>query len=224
MIRIDNMTYPKKGIEIFSGISVEFDSSHKHVILGPSGSGKTTLLRILSGLESKYTGSVRFNNQILERNSTNFIFQDLALWPHLTVRQHITISNGNRALTDKQVTLLDKVKLNHKLDALPASLSGGEQQRLAIARALATEPKVLFMDEPFSSLDFMLKAQLLGLLRSLSEERDMTIFYVTHNLDEARQIGDTVTFLVSPCSMIQLSKNQFHALTEIDIRTTYYGC
>jgi ABC-type sugar transport system ATPase subunit len=176
-------------------------------VSGPSGAGKTTLLRAIAGLVTPDAGEIRLGDRTVSRPGwvappadrfLSMVFQSLALWPHMTAQQHLDfVIRGSRfkdQAAQKTYTgrLFDQVRLTGYEQRYPAQLSGGEQQRLAIARAMAADPACLLMDEPFSQVDDLLRAELLALTLSLKQEHDMTIVYVTHNIDEARYMADRI--------------------------------
>ena len=126
------------------------------------------------------------------------VYQNLALWPHMTVRKHLEFVAGKGPLAAKEErihTVLEQTGLQRKSEAYPHMLSGGEQQRLAIARALMNRPKLLLMDEPFSHLDVVLKMKMIGLLQEVRSSIEGTVLYVTHNLDEMQSLADSVLFI-----------------------------
>ena len=175
-------------------------------LLGPSGSGKTTLLRVIAGLEQPQTGRIRLNGQPVwgetyvppARRSISLLSQDYGLWPHLTAAQHIafTVSRGRRIQAQAaDQDWLRQVDLGHKAQTTPARLSGGEQQRLALARALAVQPRLLLLDEPFANVDAVLSHELLSVLDQLHRQQAMTRLLVTHDLEEAIQRSDRLLIL-----------------------------
>src|SRR5918992_5661463 len=177
------------------------------VILGPSGCGKTTLLRIIAGLELPDTGNVVLNGATVSaagriivpshRRGLGFVFQDLALWPHLTVRANLDfvlgstdLSPSERARRTEQALAL--VRIEQFSARYPHQLSGGEQQRVALARAIVGEPSVLLLDEPLSSLDPDLRAELRSELARLQRTLTLTMVYVTHDREDATALADHV--------------------------------
>ena len=170
-------------------------------LLGPSGAGKTTLLRILAGLDPPTSGSVLLKNGTPRVGQVGMVFQNLALWPHLNARQHVeyvlhTLPSSKRRAEAER--LLQETRLpSTAWDRRPADLSGGEGQRLALARALAPQPELLLLDEPLAHVDSALRQELLELLKLISTQHEMTMIFVTHSLPEAQQICDTISILES---------------------------
>ena len=172
-------------------------------LVGPSGAGKTTLLRILAGLEKGNAGEISYldtNQCLVRRPRVGMVFQQLGLWPHLTASQHLecVVSDGSRQ-GRRQIAAerLAEVRLPASCrDKRPEQLSGGELQRLAIARALAVEPQILLFDEPLAQVDTPLRAELITLLRELISRRNITSIYVTHSWVEASQVAEQVAVLL----------------------------
>lgn len=172
------------------------------VILGPSGCGKTTLLRCVAGLERQDEGTISINGKEIssmppERRGLGFIFQDLALFDHLSGRQNIAFGMKLRGFSaahiDARIGLLAKtLKIEGLLARRPFAMSGGERQRLAFARAVAPDPELLLMDEPLSSLDAPLRRELRAYLRSSLKAEGITALHVTHDVEEALELGDTL--------------------------------
>ena len=188
-------------------LSLELAPGSAAVILGPSGCGKTTLLRVIAGLERLDGGSVVLNGAPVTADGRimvppherrlGFVFQDLALWPHLSGEGNVDFalatlkfSRGER--TRRVHAALSLVQIEHLSKRFPHELSGGEQQRLALARAIAGEPRVLLLDEPLSSLDADLRAVLRAELARLHERLKLTMVYVTHDREDAAVLADQV--------------------------------
>jgi iron(III) transport system ATP-binding protein len=176
------------------------------VIVGPSGCGKTTLLRIIAGLEVPDTGNVVLNEITVSaagrtivpphQRRLGFVFQDLALWPHLTVREHLDFVLGTRVSRAERSrrthAALALVRIEQFSTRYPHQLSGGEQQRVALARAVVAEPRVLLLDEPLSSLDPDLRAELRSELARLQHTLTLTMVYVTHDREDATALADHI--------------------------------
>ena len=166
-------------------IDLEIEDNDFLCILGPSGCGKSTLLRIVAGLEVPSTGKVLLDGQPVQRPGPDrgMVFQSYTLFPWLTVRKNVLF--GTRSTPEKADSLLVKVGLKGFEDHYPKQLSGGMQQRTALARALANDPKILLLDEPFGALDNQTRALMQELLLKIWEADRKTVLFVTHDIDEA---------------------------------------
>ncbi|GIH17959.1 sulfate/molybdate ABC transporter ATP-binding protein [Rugosimonospora africana] len=174
-------------------------------LLGPSGGGKSTLLRIIAGLEKPDTGTVEIDGADATRlaprhRNVGFVFQHYAAFTHLSVYRNVAfgleIRKRPRAEIRKRVNeLLELVHLEQFADRLPAQLSGGQRQRMALARALAVEPKVLLLDEPFGALDAKVRKELRDWLRRLHDEVHVTTVFVTHDQEEALEVSDEIVVI-----------------------------
>lgn len=192
---------------VIDGVSLDVPAGHIVVVLGPSGCGKTTLLRLIAGLEVPDEGEVWLDGRQVacsgrsivppHQRGIGFVFQDLALWPHLTVRQQLAFVLGSAGVIRRQWPqrmheTLALVRIDPLADRYPHQLSGGEQQRAALARALITQPRLLLLDEPFSSLDPELRVALRAELLELQRSLHMTTIYVTHHRDDAQALADRI--------------------------------
>ncbi len=164
-------------------------------ILGPSGCGKSTLLRIVAGLDTPTTGRVRVDGQTVERPGPDrgMVFQSYTLFPWLTVRENILF--GRRAKADVADRLIAQVGLRGFENHYPKMLSGGMQQRTALARALANDPKILLLDEPFGALDNQTRALMQELLLGIWEADRKTVLFVTHDIEEAIFMANRVAVM-----------------------------
>jgi sulfate transport system ATP-binding protein len=186
-------------------VSVEVEPGSLTALLGPSGSGKSTLLRVIAGLERPDSGVVRLDGEDVtgrppQKRGVGFVFQHYAAFKHMTVRDNIAFGLVIRKRPKAEVRarvdeLLDLVQLQGFGGRYPAQLSGGQRQRMALARALAPEPKVLLLDEPFGALDARVRAELRIWLRRLHEETHTTTVFVTHDQEEAMEVADRVAVL-----------------------------
>jgi putative ABC transport system ATP-binding protein len=197
-------------VTVLSGITVEIPQGQFAMIMGPSGSGKSTLLHLIGGLDRPSAGDVLINERIISqmaddqvtlfrRTKIGFVFQFFNLLPTLTALENITLpfvlDGRPQAKAAKRAEfLLDKVGLSHRRSHLPEAMSGGEIQRLAIARALAFEPPIILADEPTGNLDSKNGEVVLNLLRRINQEDGSTIVMVTHS-PEAAKVGDRTIFL-----------------------------
>lgn len=192
-----------------SDVSLTVPSGELVALLGPSGSGKTTLLRIIAGLETCDSGSVLFNGEEATHRDVRdrrvgFVFQHYALFRHMTVFDNVafgltvrprSIRPGKAVIRARVRELLQLVQLESVGDRYPAQLSGGQRQRIALARALAVEPGVLLLDEPFGALDARVRKELRGWLRRLHDEMSITSVFVTHDQEEALEVADRVVVM-----------------------------
>jgi sulfate/thiosulfate transport system ATP-binding protein len=191
--------------EALDGVSVEIPSGSLTALLGPSGSGKSTLLRVIAGLERPDAGAVEIDGrdataQPPQRRGVGFVFQHYAAFKHMTVRENIAfglkVQRRPRAEIRRRVDeLMDLVQLPGLADRYPAQLSGGQRQRMALARALAVEPQVLLLDEPFGALDARVRKELRAWLRRLHDEVHVTTVFVTHDQEEAMEVADRIVVM-----------------------------
>jgi sulfate transport system ATP-binding protein len=186
-------------------VSVEVPTGSLTALLGPSGSGKSTLLRVISGLERPDAGRVLIEGADMTRRppqqrGVGFVFQHYAAFKHMTVWDNVAfglkIRKRPRAeIRDRVGELLDLVQLTGFAKRYPAQLSGGQRQRMALARALAVEPTVLLLDEPFGALDARVRKELRAWLRRLHEDVHVTTIFVTHDQEEAMEIADQIVLM-----------------------------
>jgi sulfate/thiosulfate transport system ATP-binding protein len=186
-------------------ISLSIPSGELMALLGPSGGGKSTLLRIIAGLEHADTGTVHIEGVDAtdlspQRRNVGFVFQHYAAFKHLSVRRNVAFGLEIRKLPKAEVRskvdeLLALVHLEQFADRLPSQLSGGQRQRMALARALAVEPSVLLLDEPFGALDAKVRKELRDWLRRLHDEVHVTTVFVTHDQEEALEVADNIVVI-----------------------------
>lgn len=194
---------PKQGTtKALENIDLYFPPASVTSIVGASGCGKSTLLRILAGLETEYDGNVLIDGSRVSGPSLEYgiVFQDHRLLPWLTVEKNIDLALHRLSAQARRDVIKEKLELvglSNFAKALPAQLSGGMAQRVAIARTLAHQPKVLLMDEPFGALDAITRLQLQDELLRIREQLQMTTVLVTHDIEEAIYLGDRVVVLSS---------------------------
>lgn len=197
MIIAENVkkSYKNGAVQVLKGISLKIEDGEFAVITGASGSGKSTLMSVLSGLEPCDSGKILFGEENItemnekqltefRRREVGFIFQQYYLLPHLSVDKNVRLGAdlaGNKNYRE----IIEKVGLAEKLSCKPSELSGGEQQRVCIARALAKNPRVLFLDEPTGALDEATGRGVLNYIAELQKEKGFTMIMVTHNLNIA---------------------------------------
>lgn len=199
-LEVTKLRYERDDFSV--SLSLSLEKGRTGVLLGPSGCGKTTLLRCIAGLETQDGGSISIEGKKIdalppERRNLGFIFQDLALFDHLTGRQNIAFGMKLRGFPadeaeDRIKALACTLKIQGLLDRRPFAMSGGERQRLAFARAVAPKPELLLMDEPLSSLDAPLRRELRAYLRSSLRAEGVTALHVTHDVEEALELGDAL--------------------------------
>lgn len=176
-------------------------------LLGPSGSGKSTILRLIAGLEPVDAGEIRINGELVstpdrtlatEQRRVGMVFQDYSLFPHLNAGANVAFGLDKLGRAERDETALrwlDRVGLKHRTGAYPHELSGGEQQRIALARALAPQPRAILLDEPFSGLDAVLRAELRDATLATLAEAHTTALFVTHDAEDALQAADRLVLL-----------------------------
>jgi sulfate/thiosulfate transport system ATP-binding protein len=204
-IVVHNVSKRFGDFQALDSVSVDVASGSLTALLGPSGSGKSTLLRIVAGLETPDTGDIRLAGSDAtelspQKRGVGFVFQHYAAFKHMTVRDNIAFGLEIRKRPKGEIKrrvkeLLDLVQLQGFGDRFPAQLSGGQRQRMALARALAPEPKVLLLDEPFGALDARVRAELRLWLRRLHAETQTTTVFVTHDQEEAMEVADSVVVM-----------------------------
>jgi iron(III) transport system ATP-binding protein len=217
VIRIEKLNksfYSKAGeVRALSDIDLVVEPGEFFVLLGPSGSGKTTLLRCVAGLERPDSGDIRLGTRLAfsskrrffipaEEREIGMVFQSYAIWPHLTVFENVALplTQGRRRPPRTQVRervreALRLVGMDDYADRPAPLLSGGQQQRVALARALATNPKLLLMDEPLSNLDARLREEVRTKIKKLVSELGITVLYVTHDQVEAMVLADRIAVM-----------------------------
>ncbi|MFT7484444.1 MAG: iron(III) transport system ATP-binding protein [Candidatus Paceibacteria bacterium] len=213
------------GRTVLGPLDLEVPSGQHLVIVGPSGCGKTTLLRLIAGLAQPHSGTVHLQGtaasegrRILlpcEKRGIGMLFQDGALWPHMTaaktldfVLRHAGVAASERKTRIPQ--LLEWVELSGFEKRKPGTLSGGEAQRLSLARALASDPRILLLDEPLGPLDADLRNALLQRIDRIQKERQLTVIHVTHDPEESRQYADRTIAMVAG----KIVDDQLHAQEE----------
>ncbi|ABV86173.1 ABC transporter ATP-binding protein [Shewanella pealeana] len=191
-----------QGQQVLKGLDLTVEKGEIVALLGPSGCGKTTLLRAIAGLQAISHGSITINDRVVaddscfiasEQRGVGMIFQDYALFPHLTVAENILFGVVTRDKAVRRARLqemLSLVKLDGLAKRYPHELSGGQQQRVSIARALAYEPEVLLLDEPFSNIDAKVRREMMLEIRDILKKHNVSAVFVTHSKDEAFVFAD----------------------------------
>ena len=204
MIKLENLSRDWKEFKI-NNISLEINESDYFIFLGPSGSGKTMLLELIAGMWSPDSGKIFMDGKDVtmqppEKRGVGFVYQNYMLFPHKTVFENIAFGLNIRKVDKKEIQLqveemMDLFGITKLSNRLPRTLSGGEQQRTALARALIIHPKVLLMDEPLSALDRITREELIQEFKRIHKKFEVTIIQVTHNFDEALQLADRIAII-----------------------------
>ena len=204
-ITVNNATKRFGDFVALDGVSIDVPDGSLTALLGPSGSGKSTLLRVIAGLEEPDSGEVCIGDQDMTRvavqdRNVGFCFQHYAAFKHMTVGNNVAFGMQIRKRPKDEIServheLLRLVQLEGLIDRYPSQLSGGQRQRMALARALAVEPRVLLLDEPFGALDARVRAELRTWLRRLHEEVHVTTIFVTHDQEEAMDVAEQIVVM-----------------------------
>ncbi|WP_411355502.1 ABC transporter ATP-binding protein [Peptoniphilus harei] len=210
MIRYQGVSMSYDGKEkVLDDLNFEIKEGEFFVLVGPSGSGKTTTLKLINRLIEQTEGDIFFQGKNIKdyplremRLEMGYVLQEIALFPNLTVAENIGLIPEMKKINKKEIakrvdSLLKQVDLDPKVykNRLPEDLSGGEKQRIGILRAIAANPKVLLMDEPFSALDPISRGQLQDLVKDLHEDYKITTVFVTHDMREAIKLADRICLM-----------------------------
>ncbi len=233
-LRVANVTKKFESVAAADNVSFEVEKGGFLTLLGPSGSGKTTLLRCIAGVETPDAGTIEVGGKVVfsekdrismppEQRGVGMVYQSYALWPHMTVFENVAYPLRIRGITSRVEEKVDQVlgmlNISTMKKRYPHQLSGGEQQRVAFARALVYDPEVLLLDEPFSNLDTPLRERLRDELKMVQQETGITTVYVTHHRIEASSLSDSIVILFqgkvsaigSPSELLERPPNQFVA-------------
>ena len=204
-IVVDSVSKRFGDFKALNDVSLEVRDGSLTALLGPSGGGKSTLLRVIAGLETPDSGRVMIGGEDAtrtppQRRNVGFVFQHYAAFKHMTVRKNVAFGLTIRKRPQKEIDervneLLALVHLDGFADRYPSQLSGGQRQRMALARALAVQPRVLLLDEPFGALDATVRKELRLWLRRLHDEVHVTTVFVTHDQEEAMEVAEQIVVL-----------------------------
>lgn len=231
LLNLRGVSFAIDGQMIISGVDLTLEMGEIGAILGPSGSGKSTLMRLIAGFDTPDSGSIEVNGKILstpdscvepEKRGVGMVFQDITLFPHLTVAENISFGIANWPTDRKQERiseLLSLFRLPGFENRYPHSLSGGEQQRIALARSMAPRPNLLLLDEAFSRLDLEHRRQLVQQVREILKQENINAFLATHDQNIAFALADRIGVMQnghldqwdSPFSLYHKPSNRFAA-------------
>jgi len=234
-LKIENVTKTYDGITILNGLNVDINGVKVVGIIGESGCGKSTLLRHLAGIEFPDSGTVTVNETLITKGNLvayqkkiGVVFQRHSLFPHLTVEQNIMLilkvaGVEKVAAKARCDAILAKLQLCDQAHKIPAKISGGQAQRAAIARAISTQPELLFLDEPTASLDPLLTKEVLHSIQQLKADGAQFVF-VTHEMDFLRKLADYYVFMDDGCivehgNIVELAQPKTEKLRKFILRT-----
>lgn len=228
MIRIANLSKSFNNEKVLSNVTFEMKEHTTLSILGKSGCGKTTLLKIMAGLENPDNGSFLFNNENMflqppQQRQTVYLSQEPLLFPHLTVFENIAFGlkirkEKTQIIQEKTTDLIEKLGLSAHQNKLPDMLSGGQKQRVAFGRALIINPRLMLLDEPFSSLDAQTRTEMQTLFKNVANEFVITALFVTHDLKEALIMGNEIGQMEKGELMVHKSKQDFYNNTQSGVQ------
>jgi len=233
-IKIENIEKSFGTNPVLKGINLEVPSGQLVSILGSSGCGKTTLLRIVAGLERATSGHVYFGDELqdqitVEKRAIAMVFQKALLFPSMTIGENVAFSlraskNPPKDIEKKVEDMLELVKLPGFASRRPGELSGGQEQRVSLARALMRNPKVLLLDEPLSALDANLRVEMRNFIREIHDSFEMTTLFVTHDQEEAMAISDKIAFMESGILEQYDVPESFVSSPESEKVAKFFGC
>lgn len=198
ILTLKNISFSYKDKVIFDNYNFMMNKEEIIAMIGPSGCGKSTLLKIINGLETDYSGDVllsgvNVNNIPVNKRDIVLMFQDNLLFPHMTIFENIEFSLKMKKYPNHEIKKMVEevardIHLEDKLNKYPKELSGGQQRRVALARAVISKPKLLLLDEPFTGLDKEIKLEIMNLVKIIREKYNTSIVFVTHDLSEAEYL------------------------------------
>ena len=205
-LEIKNLVRSYEGRAVVDDVSLQVFAGQVTCLLGPSGGGKSTTLRMIAGVDTQTSGQIYVDGALIcdtvhrvppEKRSIGLMFQDFALFPHLSIGQNVAfgLSGPKEASRARAAQLLERVDMGRFIDDYPHQLSGGEQQRVALVRALAPKPKIMLMDEPFSGLDNRLRDDIRDQTLEVLKEEGTAVLLVTHEPDEAMRMADEIALM-----------------------------
>lgn len=211
-VKINKLDHSIGNKKILNNINLELEKDKIACILGPSGCGKTTLLKLIAGLFKVEKGEILLDNELVSSNNIHvktekrkigFLFQDYALFPHQTVKENLQFAIRDKSSSHTIEEILDVIKLTDSLKKYPHELSGGEQQRVALARSIIARPNLLLLDEPFSSLDLNLREEVRDDTLHLLQKSNISVLVVTHDPFEAMFISNKIYIMDKNGKIVQ---------------------
>ena len=211
-VKINKLDHSIGNKKILNNINLELEKDKIACILGPSGCGKTTLLKLIAGLFKVEKGEILLDNELVSSNNIHvktekrkigFLFQDYALFPHQTVKENLQFAIRDKSSSHTIEEILDVIKLSDSLKKYPHELSGGEQQRVALARSIIARPYLLLLDEPFSSLDLNLREEVRDDTLHLLQKSNISVLVVTHDPFEAMFISNKIYIMDKNGKIVQ---------------------
>ena len=190
---------------VIPDLSVQIKPGEFFTLLGPSGCGKTTLLRMIAGFNTIEGGEIKFEDKVINnlppyKRNIGMVFQNYAVFPHMTTRENVAFGLKERKVKEPELSqrvndMLKMVQIEELADRIPSNMSGGQQQRIALSRAIVINPDVLLMDEPLSNLDAKLRVEMRSVIRHIQQQAAITTVYVTHDQEEALAISDRIAVM-----------------------------
>ena len=228
-IQLDNVTFSYGEKIILNKVNLQLKRGDSYAVIGKSGVGKSTLLHLIAGFLKPTSGSIYIDQQEIKtvRKNTAFLFQELGLFPWQKVEQAVGMplklnKAGKASQIQKEVlSLLKEMELEHLRNKYPKELSGGEKQRVALARILITNPDLILMDEPTSSLDAMTKEQIQQLIFKYQQKLKATMLFITHDIEEAVYLGKHILLLM-PGGSYRVIENTFYSMPKAKEQLGYY--
>lgn len=229
-IIIDQVTVSYEGQQVLQDVNLILEQGASYALIGKSGSGKTTILNLIAGFLQPDKGEVFIHGTKVQkpRKETAFLFQELGLFPWQTVEEAISmplrLRGRKQGIKSEVERLLQSLGLKKHRYKYPQELSGGEQQRVALARTLISEPDIILMDEPTSALDASTKEDLQGLIRGEHKKQQATLLFVTHDVEEAVMLGQYILILKEDGSIVQLDNPYYFMENARDQLGFYEEC
>jgi len=190
---------------VIEDLSAQIKPGEFFTLLGPSGCGKTTLLRMIAGFNTIEGGLIKFDEKVINdlpphKRNIGMVFQNYAVFPHMSTRENIAFGLKERKVREPELSnrvneVLEKVQIRELAERMPSNMSGGQQQRIALARAMVINPDVLLFDEPLSNLDAKLRVEMRSVIRHIQQQAGITTIYVTHDQEEALAISDRIAVM-----------------------------